>query len=55
MRRLLTIFIGAIAVFASLGNAEAKKPGLPDWQDQQTVEKNRLTMPATFHTGGLKM
>ena len=55
MRRLLTIFIGAIAVFASLGNAEAKKTGLPDWQDPQTVEKNRLPMTATFHTGGLKM
>ena len=55
MRRLLTIFIGAIAVFASLANAEAKQDSLPDWQDPQVVEKNRLPMAASFHTGGLKM
>ena len=55
MRRLLTILIGAAAMYAALGTAQAKKNDLPDWQDPQVVEKNRLPMAASFHTGGLKM
>jgi hypothetical protein len=46
MRRLLTIFISVIAVFSAMETAEAKKTALPDWQDPQTVERNRLPMAA---------
>ena len=55
MKRLLTLFIGLIAVFAGYGSAEAKKNVLPDWQDPMVVERNRLPMAASFHTGGLKL
>ena len=55
MRRLLTILIGAAAMYAALGTAQAKNNNLPDWQDPQVVQKNRLPMAASFHTGGLKM
>ena len=55
MKRHLTTFIGIIALFAVLGTADAKKNTLPDWQDPQVVQVNRLPMTASFQTGGLKL
>ena len=55
MKRHLTTFIGIIALFAVLGTADAKKNTLPDWQDPQIVQVNRLPMTASFQTGGLKL
>ena len=55
MRRLLTVLIGVIAMSSAVGTAQAKKSDLPDWQNPQVVERNRLPMAASFRTGGLKM
>ena len=48
MKRLLTVFIGLGAMLSSLSTAEAKKNVLPDWQDPQIVQENRLPMTASF-------
>ena len=55
MKRLLTVFIGLGAMLSSLSTAEAKKNVLPDWQDPQIVQENRLPMTASFQSGGLKL
>ena len=55
MKRLLTAIIGLSAMLLALGTAEAKKNGLPDWQDPQIVQINRLPMTASFQSGGLNL
>ena len=55
MKRLLTVFIGFGAMLSALSTAEAKKNVLPDWQDPQIVQENRLPMTASFQSGGLKL
>ena len=55
MKRLLTAIVGLSAMLLALGTAEAKKNGLPDWQDPQIVQINRLPMTASFQSGGLNL
>ena len=55
MKRLLTAIVGLSAMLWALGTAEAKKNGLPDWQDPQIVQINRLPMTASFQSGGLNL
>lgn len=54
MKRLLTT---AIAFFISLSAAVsfASADVLPDWQNPQVVQRNRMPMSATFETDGLNM
>ena len=55
MKRLLTACIGLCAMLSAFSIAEAKKNVLPDWQDPQIVQENRLPMTASFQSGGLKL
>ena len=55
MKRHLTTLIGMIAFFAVFGTADAKNNTIPDWQDPQIVQVNRMPMTASFQTGGLKL
>ena len=55
MKRLLTAIVGLSAMLLALGTAEAKKNELPDWQDPQIVQINRLPMTASFQSGGLNL
>ena len=55
MKRLLTAIVGLSAMLLALGTAEAKKNDLPDWQDPQIVQINRLPMTASFQSGGLNL
>ena len=55
MKRLLTAIVGLSVMLLALGTAEAKKNGLPDWQDPQIVQINRLPMTASFQSGGLNL
>ena len=55
MKRLLTAIVGLSAMLLALGTAEAKKNELPDWQDPQIVQVNRLPMTASFQSGGLNL
>ena len=43
-----------MCLFGAGASAE-KKPVLPDWQDPQVFEKNRIPMSSYFETDGLKM
>lgn len=47
---LVSLTLGMISIISSA----ASKESLPDWQNPQVVQKNRVPMTATFDTGGLK-
>ena len=55
MNRLLTVIAGLCVMLSASGLAEARKNVLPDWQDPQIVQENRLPMTASFQSGGLKL
>ena len=55
MNRLLTVIAGLCVMLSASGLAEARKNVLPDWQDPQIVQDNRLPMTASFQSGGLKL
>ncbi len=40
---------------AAVASAAAKKETLPDWQNPELVQRNRIPMTANFHTDGLKL
>ena len=52
-------FMSAVLCVCALGTAAvasaAAKNTLPDWQDPDVLQENRLPMTASFETGGLKM
>ncbi len=56
MKRIMTavlcmFMLGAAAV----ANAAAKKTEMPDWQNPEMIQENRIPMTAHFETDGLKM
>ena len=53
MKRLLTLLL--VVLSGSTAFAAPKTEQLPDWQNPNVVERNRLPMSATFDTGGLKL
>jgi len=50
-KTLICLTVNCLAVFVSAG---AKTAEMPDWQNPQVVERNRLPMRAHFETDGLK-
>ena len=40
---------------ASVASEAAQKQELPDWQNPQVVQKNRIPMSSYFETDGLKL
>lgn len=56
MKFKLTAFLFAFALgISAVASAAAPKSTLPDWQDPQIVERNRIEMSSTFVTDGLKL
>ncbi len=53
MKRLLTTVLCLSAMFAAVESFAA--PDLPDWQNPQVVQRNRLPMSTTFSTDGLNL
>ena len=55
MKRFMTAVLYVCAlVMAAVASAAAKNE-LPDWQDPQVVQRNRLPMSSHFETDGLKL
>ena len=56
MKMNMTAVLFAITLCAAaVASAAEKKEVLPDWQDPQVVQKNRMPMTAHFETDGLKL
>ena len=56
MKTKMTAVLCALALgAAAVASAATKKDAMPDWQNPQVVEKNRIPMAAHFETDGLKM
>lgn len=55
MKRFMTAVLCVLAGTAAVATATAKTAELPDWQNPQVVERNRLPMAAHFETDGLKL
>ena len=53
MKKLLTLMLVVLA--GSTVFAASKVEQLPDWQNPNVVERNRLPMSATFDAAGLKL
>lgn len=53
MKRILTAAFCLAVVFAASPAVSAEQ--LPDWQNPQVVQRNRLPMSSTFETGGLNL
>ena len=53
MKRLILCAL-AVCLLSSAGMAE-KRNQLPDWQNPEVIQKNRLPMSSYFETDGLKM
>ena len=52
MTAVLCVMALGSAVVAS---AATKKQTLPDWQDPQVIQRNRIPMSSHFETDGLKL
>lgn len=56
MRNMMTAVFCACALgAAAVASAADNKTSLPDWQDPQVVQKNRIPMASHFETDGLKL
>ena len=53
MRNILLLFLALAAGMTSF--AVPKNEQLPDWQNPQVVERNRVPMSATFETDGARL
>lgn len=53
MKRLLTLLL--VVLSGSTAFAASKTEQLPDWQNPNIVERNRVPMTATFETDGLRL
>ena len=52
MKRLA---LAVLAAFTAVTYMDAAKIQLPDWQDPQVVQRNRIPMSSHFETDGLKL
>ncbi len=55
MKRIMTAVLCAMALGAAAVASAAPKSVLPDWQDPQLFQRNRIPMAAHFETDGLKL
>ena len=56
MKKLMTAVLCVIALgMAAVASGATKKQALPDWQDPQVVQRNRIPMSSHFETDGLKL
>ena len=53
MKRLAALMLGVIAIIASTARSSAEE--MPDWQNPQVVQRNRVPMTTTFTTDGLNL
>ena len=53
MKRLFGIAM--LICFFSVSSVAEKKQSLPDWQDPQVFQKNRIPMSSYFETDGLRL
>ena len=56
MKKLMTAVLCVMALgMAAVASGATKKQALPDWQDPQVVQRNRIPMSSHFETDGLKL
>ncbi len=56
MKRLMTVVLCVFALGATaVAYGATKKQTMPDWQNPQVVQQNRIPMSARFDTDGLKL
>ena len=56
MKRLMTVVLCVFALgAAAVAYGATKKQTMPDWQNPQVVQQNRIPMSARFDTDGLKL
>ena len=56
MKKMMTAVLCVLALgVAAVASAATKKQALPDWQDPQIVQRNRIPMSSNFSTDGLKL
>ncbi len=55
MNRIMTVLLCAMALGTAAVASAATEQTLPDWQDPQIFQRNRIPMAAHFETDGLKM
>ena len=56
MKKMMTAVLCVMTLgIAAVASAATKKQILPDWQDPQVVQKNRIPMSSHFETDGLKL
>lgn len=56
MKRLMTAVLCVLTLGAAVvASAATKKQALPDWQNPQIVQRNRIPMASHFETDGLKL
>ena len=56
MKKLMTAVLCVMALgMAAVASGATKKQTLPDWQDPQVVQRNRIPMTSHFETDGLKL
>lgn len=56
MKKLMTAVLCVMALgMAAVASGATKKQTLPDWQDPQVVQRNRIPMASHFETDGLKL
>ena len=54
MKKLMTAVLCVLALgMAAVASGATKKQTLPDWQNPQVVQKNRIPMASHFETDGL--
>lgn len=55
MNRLLTTILSLAFLCLGAASADARKESLPDWQNPEVFQENRVPMTATYQTGCLRM
>ena len=56
MKKLMTAVLCVMALgMAAVASGATKKQTLPDWQNPQVVQRNRIPMASHFETDGLKL
>jgi hypothetical protein len=56
MKKIISAALFAFASWAAVAvNAATPKETLPDWQNPQVVQRNRIPMSSNFETDGMKL
>ena len=56
MKKIISAALFALASWAAVAvNSATPKETLPDWQNPQVVQRNRIPMSSNFETDGMKL